>query len=62
MKLLTPTARTLPSAARVSRARYASSVFSKADGESLVEQQQVDLIDAELRALFSKPCSVSSYP
>ena len=29
-------------------------------GQGLVEDEQVDLVDAELPALFSKPCSVSS--
>ena len=30
--------------------------------ERLMEDQQIDLLDAELAALFSKACSVLSYP
>ena len=48
MKLLTPMARTLPSARSVSRARYALERRLEVRGQGLVQDQQVDLVDAEL--------------
>ena len=48
MKLLTPMARTLPSASSVSSARYASQGLVEVRREGLVQDQQVDLVDAEL--------------
>ena len=55
MKLLTPIARTLPSASR----RFQSAVSLKRAverrGQRLVEDQQVDLLDAELARALLEP-------
>ena len=48
MKLLTPIARTLPSASSVSNALYAATVLSNRSGARLVQDEQVELVDAEL--------------
>ena len=48
MKLLTPIARTLPSASSFSSALYAAMVQVELAGQRLVQDQQVDLLDAEL--------------
>ena len=60
MKLLTPMARTLPSASSVSSARYASRVLSKAEGSAWCRISRSIWSTPSLAALFSKPCSVSS--
>ena len=48
MKLLTPLAPTLPPASNVSKALYAATVLSKRSGRRLVQDEQVELVDAEL--------------
>jgi hypothetical protein len=55
MKLLTPIARTLPSASSVSRARYASRVRSKALGSAWWRISRSDLLDAELSGALLEP-------
>ena len=60
MKLLTPMARTLPSASSVSSARYASRVLSKSEGSAWCRISRSIWSTPSLAALFSKPCSVSS--
>jgi hypothetical protein len=52
MKLLTPIARTRPSASRVSSALYAAMVFSNRSGQRLVQDEQVEVVDAELGHRF----------
>ena len=48
MKLLTPIARTRPSASSVSSALYAAIVRVELARQRLVQDQQVDLLDTEL--------------
>jgi len=60
MKLLTPMACTWPSASSVSRARYAWSVLSKAEGSAWCRMSRSIWSTLSLAALFSKPCCVSS--
>ena len=60
MKLLTPIARTLPSASSVSNARYASRVASNSDGSAWCRISRSIWSTPSLRALFSKPCKVLS--
>ena len=60
MKLLTPIARTLPSASSVSSARYASSVRSNALGSAWWRISRSICSTPSFAALFSNPWSVSS--
>ena len=60
MKLLTPMARTFPSASNVSNARYASSVDSNSDGRAWCRISRSIWSTPSLRADFSNPCRVCS--